>query len=248
MRSISAIIIAKDEERIIAPCIASLRGLSEVIVIDTGSADRTAEIARQAGARVISEQWLGFAAQRQHSLQHAKHDWVLFIDADEKLSPELLAQIIALEPDARTEGFLLRRRNYFLGKPMKNARWAGDWQLKLFRRDRAAIKQVAVHEGVTVHGPKQRLDAGAIEHDTVPSLRKHLDKLNRYTTLEARQKYDGGQRFSLVKMMASPAVEFWKLYLTLGCWRDGLRGLAIAALSALYKLVTLGKLMELGRG
>jgi glycosyltransferase involved in cell wall biosynthesis len=248
MRSISVIILAKDEERNIAACIQSAQGLGEVIVIDTGSVDRTAAIARQHGARVISEAWLGFAAQRQRSLQHATHGWVLFLDADERLSSDLLAHIIALEPGAGAEGYWLRRRNFFLGRPMRNYRWANDWQLRLFRRDKAAIEPVAVHEGVTVLGPKQRIEAGAIDHDTVPSLRKYLDKLNRYTTLEARHKYEGGQRFSLAKMMFSPAVEFWKLFLVLGCWRDGLRGLAIAALSALYKLVTIGKLLELGRG
>ena len=248
MRNISAIILAKDEERNIGPCIQSLRGIAEVIVVDTGSADRTMEVARQAGARVVSEQWLGFAAQRRQSLGHARHDWALFIDADERLSPDLLAHLLALQPAPGTEGYWLRRRNYFLGRAMKNSRWADDWQMKLFLKDKAAIEPVAVHEGVTVHGAKQRIGTGVIEHDTVPSLRRYLDKLNRYTALEARQKFEAGQRFSLAKMVLSPGAEFWKLYLALGCWRDGLRGLAIAALSALYKLLTLGKLMELERG
>jgi glycosyltransferase involved in cell wall biosynthesis len=248
MQSVSVIILAKDEERNIAACIQSAQGLGEVVVIDTGSVDRTAAIARQHGARVINEQWLGFAEQRQRSLSQATHDWVLFLDADERLSPELLAQLVALEPGAGAEGYWLRRRNYFLQKPMRNYRWANDWQLRLFRRDKAVIPPVAVHEGVTVPGRTARITQGAIDHDTVPSLGRHIAKLNRYTTLEARQKYQGGQRYSLAKMIFSPAVEFWKLYLVLGCWRDGLRGLAIAALSALYKLALQGKLLELGRG
>jgi hypothetical protein len=101
---------------------------------------------------------------------------------------------------------------------------------------------------VTVHGSTGRIEDGPIEHHTVPSLGRHLDKLNRYTTLEARQKYDGGQRYSPVQMLFSPAIEFWKLYLVLGGWRDGLRGLALAGLSSLYKLSVQGKLLERSRG
>jgi glycosyltransferase involved in cell wall biosynthesis len=248
MKDISVIIIAKDEERNIAACVASARKLGEAIVVDTGSADRTIELARQSGAAVASEQWMGFAQQRQQSLRRAHNEWVLFLDADERLDAALSDQILALAPVAAVDGYLLRRRNYFLGHPMRNYRWANDWQLRLFRRDKAMIAPVAVHEGVTVPGRTERVTRGAIEHDTVPSLGKHIDKLNRYTTLEAKQKFDRGQRYSLIKMICSPAVEFWKLYLVLGCWRDGLRGLALAGLSALYKLAVQGKLLELGRG
>ena len=248
MNNISVIILAKDEERNIAACVASVRGLGEVIVIDTGSADRTAELARQAGAIVVSEQWLGFAQQRQRSLQRARNEWVLFLDADERLDGKLLQQIIDLAPGAAVEGYWLRRRNYFLGRPMRNYRWVNDWQLRLFRKDRAVIAPVAVHEGVVVKGTAERITQGAIEHDAVTSLAQYIAKLNRYTTLDAQQRFGRGQRFSLKKLVFSPAVEFWKILLTLGGWRDGMRGLAIAGLSALYKLAVQGKLLELGRG
>ncbi|MCU0605902.1 MAG: glycosyltransferase family 2 protein [Candidatus Edwardsbacteria bacterium] len=249
MRGISAIVIARDAARSIGACVGSLSCADEVIVVDSGSADGTAEAARQAGARVVVEQWRGFGAQRQRSLSLAAHGWVLFLDADERLTDGLRAAIAALPDDApAADGYYLRRRNHFLGRPMRNTRWANDWQLRLFRKDAAAIAPVAVHEGVTVRGRTARLDAGVIDHDTVPSLAAHLEKLNRYTTLEARQRYDAGQRFSTAKLLVSPTIEFWKLLLVLGAWRDGLRGLAIAALSALYKLVTIGKLLELGRG
>ncbi|MRR09202.1 glycosyltransferase family 2 protein, partial [bacterium] len=239
---------AKDAARTIAACIASLSSADEVVVVDTGSADGTAEAARRAGARVVVEQWLGFGAQRQRSLAHAAHGWVLFLDADERLTGGLRDAIAALPQSPAADGYYLRRRNHFLGRPLRNRRWADDWQLRLFRREAASVAPVAVHEGVTVSGRTARLGGGVIEHDAVPSLRQYLDKLNRYTSLEARQKHDAGQRFSLLKLACSPLVEFWKLYLWLGCWRDGLRGLAVAALSALYKLVAIGKLLELDRG
>lgn len=248
MRGISAIVIAKDAAGSIGACVDSLSDADEVIVVDTGSADRTVEAARQHGARVVAEQWLGFGPQRQRSLSLAAHGWVLFLDADERLTPELRAAIAALPQPPAADGYYLRRRNYFLGRPMRNRRWADDWQLRLFRREAASIAPVAVHEGVTVSGRTARLDGGVIEHDTVPSLGRHIEKLNRYTSLEARQRYQNGQRYSFAKLVFSPAVEFWKLYLVLGCWRDGTRGLALAGLSALYKLCVQGKLMELDRG
>jgi glycosyltransferase involved in cell wall biosynthesis len=244
--TISAIILARDEEQNIPACVASLAGLDEIIVIDTGSGDRTVEVARRCGARVISEPWLGFGAQRQQALRHARNDWVLFLDADERLSPALLAAVRSLEPAAA--GYALKRANHFLGREMRNGRWANDWQLRLFDKRRAAIAPVAVHEGVAIDGTVGRIDAGPIEHHTVPSLGQYLGKLNRYTTLEAQQKAGDGRRFSLLKMLFDPPAEFWKLYLVLGGWRDGLRGLALAGLSALYKLSVQGKLLERSRG
>ncbi|MDI6740965.1 MAG: glycosyltransferase family 2 protein, partial [Candidatus Edwardsbacteria bacterium] len=184
MKGISAIIIAKDEDHNMPSCVKSLQGLDEVLVIDTGSSDGTISVAKRHGARVISEEWLGFAAQRQRSLGHAKNDWVLFLDADERLCPELLKTIMSLEPVDGIAGYFLIRRNYFLGRAMRNARWANDWQLRLFDKRKAVIAPVAVHEGVTVDGNTARLEAGWIEHLTAPSLQKYLDKLNRYTTLE----------------------------------------------------------------
>ncbi len=248
MRGISAIVIAKDAAPTIGACVNSLSFADETIVVDTGSSDRTAELARESGARVVGEQWLGFGVQRQRSLAHARNEWVLFLDADERLTDGLRAAIAALPQPPAADGYYLRRRNHFLGRPMRNARWANDWQLRLFRKDAAAIAPVAVHEGVTVRGRTDRLDAGVIEHDTVTSLAAHIDKLNRYTALEAGQKAGEGRAFSLSKMLFDPPAEFWKLYLALGAWRDGRRGLALAGLSALYKLCVQGKLLERARG
>jgi glycosyltransferase involved in cell wall biosynthesis len=246
MTPVSAIILAKDEEATIPACVASLAGLDEVIVIDTGSGDGTIEVATRSGARVVSERWLGFGAQRQQALRHARNDWVLFLDADERLSPALLAAVRSLEPAA--DGYFLMRRNYFLGQPMRNGRWANDWQLRLFDRRKASCAPVAVHESVTVAGTTVRLDGGLIEHHTDPTISKYLGKLNRYTTLEADQKAADGRRFSALKMLFDPSAEFLRLYLFLGGWRDGLRGLALAGLSALYKLSVQGKLLERSRG
>ena len=246
MIAVSAIILAKDEEATIPDCVASLKGLDEIIVIDTGSGDGTIAIATRCGARVLSERWQGFGVQRQQALRHARNDWVLFLDADERLSPALLAAVRSLEPEA--DGYDLRRKNYFLGKPMRNGRWANDWQLRLFDKRKAAVAPVAVHESVTITGRTERLDGGFIEHHTDPTIEKYLNKLNRYTALEADQKIADGRCYSTVKMLFDPFAEFWKLYLVLGGWRDGLRGLALAGLSALYKLSVQGKLLERSRG
>jgi glycosyltransferase involved in cell wall biosynthesis len=248
MKDVSAVILCRDEEAGIGRALKSLTGFAEILVLDSGSRDRTTAIAASLGATVIATDWPGYARQRQRAMEMASHPWCLFLDADEQLDACLSATILALEPPPQVDGYFLRRNNYFLGKPVRHSRWGDDWQLRLFRRSQARISPLAVHEGVSVDGASVKLFPGCIEHDTVPSLGKYIAKLNDYTTLEAAEKKAQGRHFGAMDLLLSPGAEFWKIYVVWQGWRDGMRGLAIAQLSALYKFMTVAKVMEAERG
>jgi glycosyltransferase involved in cell wall biosynthesis len=244
MSKISVLIIAKNEEDNIGRALKSVEGLDEVLVLDSGSSDNTPAIAQEAGVRLIPTDWPGYAEQRRRALGLARNDWCLFLDADEELNGELRTSLLGFEPETGVSGYCIKRNNYFLGNRLKHGRWANDRQLRLFLKSEASITQSQIHEGVMVNGMTRRWEQGCIAHHTAPSLQKYLDKQNSYTTLEARQKRSGGKSFSAVKLVASPVNEFLKLYLWQGgCW-DGLRGFAMASLSALYKYSVWAKIYQ----
>lgn len=248
MKGISAIIIARDEQDNIGRAIESLEGFGEVLVLDSGSRDRTPETAQALGAKVVRTDWPGYAAQRRRALGLAAMPWVLFLDADELLDAELRVALYKQNLAGPVRGYFIRRRNYFLGRQIRHARWGNDWQMRLVRRDSASVPQVDIHEGIVVNGTTARLDRGAIEHYTVPSLYRYLEKMNAYTTLEAGQKLSQGRRFSWGRLLWEPMAEFWKLFVVLQGWREGMRGLAISLLSALGRFVVTVKMREAGRG
>jgi len=232
---ISALIIAKNEELSIARAIRSLEGLDEVLVLDSGSSDNTPAVVKGSGARLFPTDWPGYAEQRRRALSLARNEWCLFLDADEELDGELRSSLLGSEPETGVSGYYIKRNNYYLGKRLEHGRWARDLQMRLFRKSEASITRLHIHEGVMVNGSTRRWEKGCIAHHTAPSLQKYLEKQNSYTTLEASQKTDEGKEFSLLKFIFSPANEFMKLYLWQGGFRDGMRGLILASLSALYK-------------
>lgn len=244
MIPITVVILARDEEENIGRALASTHGFHRVLVLDSGSRDKTREIAQQLGAEVMVVDWPGFAAQRRRAIAMATTEWILFLDADEALDQDLRQAIFNLAPPEGTDGYYLRRKNYFLGRPMNCARWEDDRQLRLFRRSAANIPEVLVHEGVSVDGRTERLGSGFIQHYTAPSIRRYLGKLNDYSTLEAKEKLKQNRRAGPAKMVFDLLSEFWKVYVYHQGWRQGWRGYALAHLTALYKFITDAKLWE----
>lgn len=248
MNRISAIIIARNEEATIRRAIKSLEGFPEILVLDSGSTDRTVEIAKSLGANVHRTDWPGYARQRERAVGMAANDWILFLDADEELDDEMKRMLAGVNLDGSCKGYYLRRSNYFVGKPISYSRWGNDWQLRLFNRKDAMITDVEIHEGVVVKGPSERIKEGFIKHHTARNLSTYLSKMNEYTSLEARQKANEGRSFSYLRLCWDPLSEFWKLYFVLQGWREGMRGLAIATLSALGRFLVMAKIMEIGNG
>ncbi|MBS3934788.1 MAG: glycosyltransferase family 2 protein, partial [Sulfuritalea sp.] len=191
MRPLSAVIIARDAATQLPECLASLSFCDEVLVVDSGSTDGTPELARRTGARVIETHWRGFGPQKQFALEQAAHHWVLCVDADERVTPELARAIAAVPPAPGFTAYRFARRNRFMGRYLRHGEGYPDWSLRLFDRRHARWSADAVHERVLTEGPVGTL-AGDLLHDSAESLERYLEKQNRYSTLAAQAALAAG--------------------------------------------------------
>lgn len=246
--SLSALLIAKDEERDLPACLAALTGLADevVLVVSADTTDRTEEIARAAGAQVLRRRFDDYARQRQAGLDAATGDWCLWVDPDERVTPALADEIRALLRGApAAAGYEIPFAVRFLGRTL---RWGGlgcESHLRLFRRAAARFAGGALHEGIALDGPVARL-RGKIIHEPYRDLGDYLSKLDRYTTLAARQRLEAGRRFTPLHHLLLPWEFFARAVLKLGLL-DGFPGLAWAGLSAFHAWLKYAKLGELQR-
>lgn len=244
MPSLSAIIITRNEERDLPACLDSLRGLAgEVVVVDSRSTDRTRDLAATAGAKVFERDWPGYGPQKQFALEQATGDWVLNVDADERVTPGLAAEINALLSGApAADGYEIPFRLFFLGRRLRFGRGAREFHVRLFRRDKASYPARAVHEGISVQGALGRL-TGAVEHHSYQDFSEYLRKCDEYTALRAAQRRAAGARFSAWSHLRLPW-EFFLRYVLKGGFLDGSAGFAYAALSAVHVWLRGARLME----
>jgi glycosyltransferase involved in cell wall biosynthesis len=238
---ISATIIAENEERNIARAIESLRCCDEIVVVDSGSTDRTIEIAGKLGARVVESPWRGYAAQKNYASEQAGHDWVLSIDADESLSEALEAEIWHIKKSGPTyDAYTMPRLAQYLGKWILHSGWYPDRKVRLFDRRKAQWVGQYVHESVVVRGSIGHLESNLL-HFTCNSLSEHLKTMDRYTTLAAAQLVDQKVRIGYKHLLLDPAWTFFRTYVVQRGYLDGVEGLCIAHMAALYNFVKYAK-------
>jgi glycosyltransferase involved in cell wall biosynthesis len=245
--SLSAYIIVKNEARDIPACLESLKGLADqVIVVDDESTDNTAQLCRQWGAKVFSRKLDGFASQKQYALDQCTGEWVLSIDADERVTPELAREIKSIiTQNAAADGYIISRKMYFLGHRLRFGGVGNGRVLRFFRREKGRYLPLEIHEQVTVIGATRRLRA-SLDHFSYATLEDYLEKIPSYTTRAARQRWDAGKRFSVLQHFR-PAWELFIRVVVKGAWLDGQAGLIYAALSAHAAWLRSVKLWELGQ-
>jgi glycosyltransferase involved in cell wall biosynthesis len=238
---ISATIVTLNEERNIARAIESLRCADEVVVVDSGSKDQTREIAMRLGARVIEEKWRGYAAQKNFAAECAGNDWILSIDADESVTPELEAEILALKKaGTRFDGYSFPRLAQYLGRWIGHSGWYPDRKVRLYDRKKAEWVGEYVHESVRVAGATGELQ-GNLLHFTCATLSEHLATLDRYTTLAAREVIAQKKPVTILRLTVDPAWTFFRTYVVQRGFLDGPQGLAIAWMAALYTFLKYAK-------
>jgi glycosyltransferase involved in cell wall biosynthesis len=245
---ISLVVITRDAAADIADCLLSAPFASDALVVDSGSADHTVEVARRTGARVITRPFLGFGRQKQFAVEEAKHDWVLCLDADERLSPALRASIADLFASGNPPhaAYALARRNRFLGRWLSHGEGYPDWTTRLFDRRRARWSDDPVHERVIAKGPVGRLE-GDLLHASAESLERYIAKQNRYTTLQADALHASGRRSSAFAMALSPLARFLRFYVLRLGFLDGAPGFAHIAIGAFASFLKHAKLRALER-
>jgi glycosyltransferase involved in cell wall biosynthesis len=241
---VSAAVICQDEEAVIGACLESVAWCDEIVVVDSGSRDRTVEIARKHATRVVGNPWPGYVAQKNFALEQTTGDWILCLDADERCTPALREAIArALAGDPAVAGFEVRRHVFYLGRWIDHGGWYPDWKLRLVRRGRARWGGVDPHDKLLPDGPVARLDAD-LEHFSYRDFADHLRTVQRFSDVVAAEWRRAGRRFSLARALAHPPVKFVECYVWKRGFRDGWPGFVIAATSAFYVFAKYVKLRE----
>lgn len=245
---ISATIITYNEERNIARAIESLRCVDEILVVDSGSNDRTMEIAEKLGARVVEAAWPGYANQKNRAAEQASHDWILSIDADESLSEALEAEIWQLKKcGPQYDAYTMPRLAQYLGRWIRHSGWYPDRKVRLYDRRKAVWEGAYVHESVKVNGRIGHLESNLL-HFTCSSLSEHLRTMDRYTTLAAEQLIANREPVTLSRIIAEPPWTFFQTYVVKLGFLDGLEGLAIANMAAFYNFLKYTKARFMSSG
>ena len=238
---ISATIITFNEERNVPRAIESLRCADEILVVDSGSNDRTVELAQKLGARVVDSPWAGYAKQKNLAAEQATHDWILSIDADESLSEALEGEIWRLKKNgAEFDAYTMPRMAQYLGRWIRHSGWYPDRKVRLYDRRRARWEGDYVHESVTVEGRVGHLESNLL-HFTCDSLSEHLKTMDSYTTLAAEQLLDTREQIPWTRLVLEPPWTFFRTYFLLLGFLDGVEGLSIAYMAALYNFVKYAK-------
>ena len=242
---ISLFIIAKNEAHRIAACIASAKDVvNEIVVIDGHSTDNTAQLCRELGAQVYTREFDGFANQKNFALSKVTGQWALNLDADERLSPALKDEIVQAVQNPKIAGYYLPFCNYFLGKKMRFSGLNKEKHLRLVRTQKAHYVGGLVHEGLEVNGPLATL-TNPVNHFSYDNIEDYFTKFNKYTTLAAKQLYQNGRHFSLLRVLFTLPFEFIKRYVLKLGFLDGIRGLFWASFSTYYVYVKYAKLWQL---
>ena len=243
---LSALVIAKDEERDLPACLDSLAFADEIVVVDDRSADGTAEIARAKGARVVEHAMENFAAQRNFALEQARGGWVLFLDADERITPELAGEIRSVIAGTPLDGFEITRINHFLGRQIRHGDWAPIPIPRLFRRGKVRYER-EVHELARVDGKMGTL-RGTMLHFTDWSYEDRLAKSNFYTSIEARRMVEQGVVVGWFHLVWQPLRALLRSYLYRRGFLDGTVGLIIALHAGYATFVEHAKAWEAQQG
>jgi glycosyltransferase involved in cell wall biosynthesis len=245
---LSVTVITKNEAANLAAALESVAWADEIVVVDAASTDETVAIARRFTEHVVVRPWPGFPQQKNHAASLAAHDWILSIDADERVTPALRDEIRRLMAETpAAPGYRMPRVTIALGRAIRTTDWYPDWQLRLYDRRRGRWDETRrVHEAVRVEGEAGRL-SGELEHHAYRDLSHHLQTIDRYTTLASEEMAARGRRATLLEIAGHPPLAFLRNYVLRGGVRDGVVGLVISSMNAWYVFLKYAKLWELGR-
>jgi len=244
---LSVTIITRNEAAQIGSAVASVAWADEIVVVDCGSTDDTVAVARRQGARVLHRDWTGYVDQKNFAAAQAVHDWILSVDADERVTSPLAAEIQQLlSADPPLAGYRVPRVSWYLGTWIRTTDWYPDHQLRLYHRARGRWTPRRVHESVSLDGQPGKL-TGELEHLPYRDVSHHLQTMDHYTSLAAADMHQQGRRAGLTSLLVHPCAAFLRNYIARGGIRQGTVGLVISALNAHYVFLKFLKLWELQR-
>ena len=242
MSNVSVVIITKNEADNISAALESARWADDIVVVDSGSTDNTANIAKRFTERVFNHEWLGYGAQKNYAASLATYDWVLSIDADERISEALASEIkMLIDSKPNANGYRIPRVTRYLGRWIRTTDWYPDYQLRLFNRRFSRWNENLVHESVVVEGSVGRLH-NELEHHAYRHMTHHLETIEHYTTLAAKQMRQDGRLATWFDIALRPPLAFLRNYFLRGGIRDGTVGLVVSILNSYYVFLKFAKL------
>ena len=247
MPKLTVTVITRNEAADIGDALASVAWADEIVVVDSCSSDATVEIARRHTNRVFVREWPGYIAQKNFAASQASNDWIFSLDGDERVTPELAAEIRKLlATDPTDAGYRVPRVSWYLGQWVRTTDWFPDYQLRLFDRRRGEWTGRYVHETLSVRGSVGRL-SGELQHYAYRDISEHLETIDRYSTYAAQQMFEDGKRTNAAQLALHPPFAFLRNFLLRGGFRDGSAGLVISALNSYYVFLKFAKLWEIQR-
>ncbi|MBK8554207.1 MAG: glycosyltransferase family 2 protein [Ignavibacteria bacterium] len=245
MNKVSALIICKNEENNIDECLKSVQWCDEIILVDSHSTDNTLTIAKKHTERIFQKEWKGFAEQRKYALSLVNTEWIFSLDADERCTKQLEAEIknLLLRDNISENGFEIPRKSFFLNKWIKHGGWYPNYQLRLFRTKAASLSDRLVHESYLITGEKGKLEY-SILHYTVTSVKEYINKINSYSDLSALEKVNK-KKIGLLDILILPRLAFFQQFILKGNFLDGIAGLMVSKFHMITKLFNAMKIWEL---
>ncbi len=247
MEKLSVTIITYNEEKNIRDCLESVKWADEIVVVDSFSADKTVEICREWTNKVFRNEWQGFVEQKNFALSKASHNWILSIDADERVSDELGEEIRRiLNDDTAYNGYYMPRKTFYVNKWILHCGWYPDYKIRLFRKNKGrweGTDGTAIHESVKIEGSAGYLK-GNILHYSFPTISSHIKTVNSYTSISANENFKKGKMGGLSSMILRPPANFFKMYIIKRGFLDGLPGFIVSVLSSFHVFLKYAKMWE----
>jgi len=244
-----AIVITKNEEQNIQGCLESVRWADEIVVVDAESVDRTVQAARRYTDKVFVRSWPGFGPQKNFAMDQATSEWILVVDADERVTDTLqqeIRRVLQAGPASDVAGFEIPRRNFFYGRWIRGGGIYPDYQLRLFRRSAGRYDDVLLHENLRLSGRIERL-VHPMDHHSMPGVREHVRKMIGYSTLGAQEKLKARSRVTVMDLAANHLGTIFKTYVLRGGYRDGVHGIIVALFAGMHTFVKYAKAWEVLR-
>ena len=240
MTKLSVIIITKNEEENIRDCLETVKWADEIIIVDSFSRDKTVEIAKEYTGKIFQKEWMGYGKQKNFALEKVTGDWVLNIDADERVTKELAQEIKEAIQEKEYDGYYIPNKAYFLGKWIRHSGWYPDYHLRLFKKGKGRFNERIVHEAVQIAGKKDYLK-GSIEHFTAKSIGEYLKRMDKYAKLTIEER---GGRAGWHQVFFRPPFTFFKMYIIKRGFLDGIHGLILALCHSFYTFSKYARLWE----
>lgn len=243
--TLTVAMITLNEEKNLERTLKSVQDFAdEIVIVDSGSTDRTEEIAKKFGAKFVYQEWLGYGLQRNKAIELSTSDWILNIDADEEISPELANKIKGIKENSRYKVYKINFMSVCFNKKIKHGGWSNSYRIRLFKKDAGRFNENAVHEEFITKEEVSKLNE-YIYHHSYSDLADYLRKFNKYTTLGAVEYHYKNKKAGIISIVLSPLYKFIRMYIFRLGFLDGIEGFVLAILSALYTMVKYYKLREI---